>query len=86
MKVIKLSDDDHTLLAAAYAACEDTQLALHYAHKNNKQAQATYNKVLNQLKRKYELVGSASDDQQYLYGHYDKPAEEPAPEPAVELL
>jgi hypothetical protein len=68
MKVIKLSDEDHTLLAAAHTACKDTELALAYAHKNNKQAQATYSKTLDQLKLKYKLEGKASDDQQFLVG------------------
>ena len=88
MIVVKLSEDDHTLLAAAYAACEDTQLALTYAHKNNKQAQATYSKVLDQLKLKHKLDSrhDASDDQWFLIGYQRQDATEPLLEPPVEPL
>ena len=79
MKVIKLSDEDHTLLVAAHAACDDAEQVLTEAHKNNKQVQATYTKVLDQLKRKYKLKGSASDDQQFLFG-YTIPEGEPVPQ------
>ena len=82
MKVIKLSDEDHTLLKAAHDACKDTEQALAQAHKNNKQAQATYSKVLNQLKLKHKLDSShaASDDQRFLIGYLREDATEPAPE------
>ena len=75
MKVVKLSDDDHTLLVAAHAACEDSEEALDKAHKNNKQVREAYHKVLDQLKLKYKLEGQASDDQQFLLGHPAKPAD-----------
>ena len=79
MKVIKLSDEDHTLLKAAHDACKDTEQALAQAHKNNKQAQATYSKVLNQLRLKYKMQGEPSDDQQFLVG-YPVPEGEPVPQ------
>ena len=37
---------------------------IEYAHKNNKQAQATYNKVLNQLKRHRFMRGSTDQKPQ----------------------
>ena len=43
MKIIKLADDDHTLLQAAFASVQDDELALDKAHKAKKLSQATYN-------------------------------------------
>jgi len=78
MIVIKLSDEDHALLAAANAACTDAGQALTEAHKNNKKAQAAYRKVLDQLKHKHKLDSShdASDDQQFLIGYPPKPTKD----------
>ncbi len=76
MKVIKLADDDHALLKAAYAACEDAEKAMDQARENYyTHAMTAYSKVLGQLLHKHKLDGSASDDQQFLVGQTVKPAD-----------
>ena len=79
MIVVKLSDNDHTLLAAAHAACKDAEESLSQAHKNNKREQAIYSAVLEQLRLKYKMVGSPSDDHRFLIG---RPLEAALEEPA----
>lgn len=77
MKIVKLSDSDHTLLAAAAAKCAETEAALDEAFKLNKAAQTDHQKLLSQLMHKAKLQdGGASEDNRYLYGSPVGPPED----------
>lgn len=82
MKIIKLPDDDRTLLQAAYAAYQEASESLEKARRACRNAQATYEQLVGQLCAEHHLNGSASDDQHYLYGHPVEPAPKPATSPA----